>query len=365
MNAALKLPIYVRLSMLLVALYLIIDMLIIAQHIILPLVYALIIAILMSPLVSYLNRKGIHRTVAIGSVLLFTMFIIAGLIIVISTQSGRLAATLPQLSLKFKELLDSLVVGLVDRFDFDALKLYAWIGNLQLEIMNKSGSFIGSTLNTVGGVITTAVLTPVYTFMILLYQQHLAKFVHMLFGSDNNIKVNEILTEARVIVRSYLMGLFIEISIVAVLNSIGLMIIGIDYAILFGLIGALLNVIPYLGAIIAMSFFMLIALVTKTPVHMLYVLVMYGIIQFVDNNILVPKIIGSKVRLNALTSILAVIAGAAIWGIPGMFLSIPITAVVKLILDRLDSFKAWGFLLGDTTAPLLKIQFNRKGSREK
>jgi predicted PurR-regulated permease PerM len=365
MNQELRFPLYVKFSLLLIAIYLSIDMLIIAQSIILPLVYAAIIGVLMSPAVNFLNRKGIHRTLAILAVLLLTICIVAGLIIVVSMQSDRMAAALPQLNLKFQELINSLVLGLTERFNFDATQLYAWFGNLQTEITNKSGSYIGSTLNTVGGILATAVLTPVYTFMLLLYQPHLVAFIHKLFGSDNDKNVNEILTETRVIVRSYLVGLFIEISIVAVLNVAGLMIIGIEYAIILGLIGALLNVIPYLGAIIAMTIFMLIALITKTPMHMLYVLVMYGIIQFLDNNILVPKIIGSKVRLNALTSILAVIAGAAIWGIPGMFLSIPITAIVKLILDRVESLKPWGFLLGDTTAPLIRLRMTTNRDRKK
>jgi len=365
MSTEIKLPIYVRFSLLLIALYLCVDMLIIAQSIILPMVYATIIAILMSPAVSFLNRKGLHRTLAIGTVLTLSLLIIAGLIIVITTQSDRLAAAFPQLSLKFKELIDTIVVALVDRFNMDAMKIYSWLDNFQSEFINKSGSYIGSTLNTVGGIIATSVLTPVYTFMILLYQPHLVTFIHKVFGSDNDHNVSEILTETRGIIRSYLVGLFIEISIVAVLNSIGLLIIGIDYAILLGLIGALLNVIPYLGAMIAMATFMLIALVTKTPVYMLYVLIMYGVIQFLDNNILVPKIIGSKVKLNALASILAVIAGAAIWGIPGMFLSIPITAIVKLILDRVDSLKAWGFLLGDTSGPLIKLNIGNKRAPKK
>jgi predicted PurR-regulated permease PerM len=365
MNQELRFPLYVRFSLLLIAIYLSIDMLIIAQSLILPLVFAVIIGILMSPAVNFLNRKGIHRTLAIGAVLLLTICIIAGLIIVVSLQSDRMAAALPQLSLKFHELLNSMVVALTNRFDLDATQLYTWLENLRTEIISASGNYIGSTLNTVGGIVAAAVLTPVYTFMILLYQPHLVLFIHKLFGSDNDKNINEILTETRVIVRSYLVGLFIEISIVAVLNVAGLMIIGIEYALILGLIGALLNVIPYLGAIIAMTIFMLIALITKTPMHMLYVLVMYGIIQFLDNNILVPKIIGSKVRLNALTSILAVIAGAAIWGIPGMFLSIPITAIVKLILDRVESLKVWGFLLGDTSAPFIRLRMTTNRDRKK
>ena len=125
--------------------------------------------------------------------------------------------------------------------------------------------------------------------------------------------------------------------------------LGINYAVLFGILGALLNIIPYIGGLIALILFSVIALVTKEPIYVVYVIGLYTIIQFVDNNYIVPKVVGSKVKLNALVSLLAVIAGAALWGIPGMFLSIPIVAILKLLFDRIDSLKPWGFLMGEVT----------------
>jgi len=194
--------------------------------------------------------------------------------------------------------------------------------------------------------------------MILFYQPHLVQFIHKLFGADNNQKVNEILLETKVIIQSYLIGLFAEFAIIAVLNSAGLLVLGIQYAVLLGIIGAFLNIIPYLGGLIAVFIFMIVALITKSPVYVLYVAALYTIIQFIDNNYIVPKVVGSKVKLNALVSLLAVIAGAALWGIPGMFLSIPLTAILKLLFDRIDSLKHWGFLMGDTMPPLLKLKLD-------
>jgi predicted PurR-regulated permease PerM len=89
----------------------------------------------------------------------------------------------------------------------------------------------------------------------------------------------------------------------------------------------------------------------------------YYIVQLIDNNYIVPYIVASKVKINALFSIIVVFIGNALWGIPGMFLSIPLIAIVKLIFDHIDSLKPWGFLLGDTMPSLLNIkpiiQFNR------
>jgi len=133
--------------------------------------------------------------------------------------------------------------------------------------------------------------------------------------------------------------------------------LGIDYAILLGIVGALLNVIPYIGGIIAVALPMLVALVTKSSGwYPFYVMAVYYFIQLIDNNFIVPKIVASKVKINALFSIVVVIVGNALWGVPGMFLSIPLLAIVKLVFDNIEPLKPWGFLLGDTMPPLLLIK---------
>jgi predicted PurR-regulated permease PerM len=141
------------------------------------------------------------------------------------------------------------------------------------------------------------------------------------------------------------------------MNSVGLLMLGIDYAILLGIIGALLNVIPYIGGIVAVALPMMIAVATKsTAWYAVYVLAVYYFIQFIDNHYIVPKIVASKVKINMLFAIIVVLAGNALWGIPGMFLAIPLLAIVKLICDHIESLKPWGFLLGDTMPPLIKLK---------
>src|SRR6185369_3265784 len=143
--------------------------------------------------------------------------------------------------------------------------------------------------------------------------------------------VGEVLFTTKSLIQSYLSGLMIEMVIVAILNSIGLLIIGVDYAIVFGVIGAILNLIPYIGGIVAISLPMLMAFVTGTPISAFFVLIAYLIVQFIDNNYLVPVIVASKVKVNALVSIIVVLIGGTLWGVAGMFLSIPLTAIVKVI----------------------------------
>jgi predicted PurR-regulated permease PerM len=350
-----KLPFYAKISLLLIGFYVLISMLHTAQGIILPIIYSVIIAISISPMVNYLINKKINRAIAITSVLSLTILIIVAVIALLSAQTSLLSRAMPQMMLKFQALFNDILHFISTYFNIEEAKINDWINNGKDELINNSGSAIGSTLTTMGGFLSVVLLTPVYIFMLLLYQQHLVVFIHKLFGGDNNVNLGVMLTETKTIVQSYLVGLFLEFAIVATLNSICLIVLGIDYAILFGILGAALNVIPYVGGLITIVLFMLIAFVTKSPIYALYVLGLYSVIQFVDNNYIVPKVIGSKVKLNALVCLVAVILGAALWGVPGMFLAIPLTAILKLIFDHIDSLKTWGFLLGDTTPPLIKF----------
>jgi AI-2 transport protein TqsA len=217
------------------------------------------------------------------------------------------------------------------------------------EAMNSSRTYVGKTLNTVFGVISFFILIPLYIFLLLFYKPLILNFIFEVFDEDNSEQVAEILKETKGAVQSYIVGLMIETSIIATLNSVALLILGVKYALLLGVIGAILNLIPYIGGLIAIALPVLMSFITKdgytTP---LLIIGAYTLIQFADNNIIVPKVVSSKVSVNALISILVVLLGGTLWGVSGMFLSIPFVAVLKIIFDRIDELKPWGKLLGDT-----------------
>jgi predicted PurR-regulated permease PerM len=193
--------------------------------------------------------------------------------------------------------------------------------------------------------------------MILFYQPILIEFVRRLSGSNYETHVREIVSQIKTVIQRYLVGLFIEAVLMATMNTVALLILGIEYAFILGILAAVLNVIPYIGGIIAVAMPMMVALVTKpSPWYAFYVLAAYYVIQLIDNHYIVPYIVASKIKINALFAVIIVLVGNALWGIPGMFLSMPILAIIKLICDHIEPLKPWGFLLGDTMPPLLKIK---------
>lgn len=354
-NKEIQIPLFARFTLIIIGLFAFFTILYITRPIVVPLVFATIIAIVLYPAVNWLTRKKINRLIAIIIVFLIASLILAAFGTLLARQVQRLSDSWPTLSEKFNSIFTQNIADASVRYNIDSQKIYDWIATAKAELVSRGSAMIGQSLVVIGNGLVILFLIPVYVFMILFYQPLLRDFIFKLFSETNQSRVGKMVSQTKVVIQRYLVGLVFEFVIVAALNSVALLMLGIPYAILLGIIGALLNTIPYIGGIISVALYMIVALVTKSPVYMLYVLAAYSIIQFFDNNYIIPKIVASKVKLNALFSIIAVIAGNALWGIPGMFLSIPLLAIVKLIFDNIESLEPWGFLLGDTMSPIIKI----------
>jgi predicted PurR-regulated permease PerM len=350
----LKIPLYARAVIVFIGLLALLALLYIARSIIVPLVFATILSIVLHPVVNFFVRRKINRVLSIIITLFLAFSLLAAFGGFLFSQASRFSESWPILVDRFTLMLNQATDWASEYFDINPHKIQDWILKTKTEIINTSTSAIGHTIVVVGNTVVILFLVPVYIFMILFYHPILIEFIRRLFGESHRSKVGEIIIKTKSVIQRYLVGLFIEFVMVAIMNSVALLILGIDYAILLGIIGALLNVIPYIGGIIAVAMPMMIAIATKsTAWYSVYVLLAYYFIQLIDNNFIVPKIVASKVKINALFSIIVVLVGNALWGIPGMFLAIPLLAIVKLICDHVESLKPWGFLLGDTMPSLL------------
>jgi len=352
-----KLPFYAKTTICFVGIFALISMLYITQFIVVPLVFAIVIAIVLSPVVDFCTRMKLNRNLSIVLAIFLAIMLIGGLGVLIVSQVSLLSESWPLLVEKFTVIINESISNIADYLKINPQKVHDWISETKGELININGSALGQTILTVGSGIAIFLLIPVYIFLILFYQPILLEFIYRVSGEKNEVQVKEIVTQTKTVVQHYLVGLLIETGIVAVLDTAVLLILGIDYAILLGILAALLNLIPYVGGIVGIGLPMAVALATMpSGWYVVYVLVGFYIIQLVDNNYIVPKIVASKVKINALFSIIVVLAGNALWGIPGMFLSIPLLAIVKLVFDSIKPLKPWGFLLGDTMPPLIRIK---------
>jgi predicted PurR-regulated permease PerM len=356
MNTAFKIPFYAKVALIAICIFAFAFTLHIGRQIILPVIFATIIAILLNPLVNYLIRKKVNKIISISIAVVLATFVVSGILYVVSTQVTMFSETYPQLKEKFTKTSIDLVHWISGKFNIRQSKINTWIKETQSDSINNFA--IGETLTEVGRMIVVAMLLPVYLFMILFYKSLLLEFVRRLFQSEHHIAVAEVLTNSKNIIQNYLVGLFFEMVIVAVLNSVGLLLLGIDYAIILGISGAIVNIIPYIGGIVAIALPMIIAFVTKDSLtYSALVFVVYIFIQFIDNHYIIPRIVASRVQINALVSVIVVLMGGALWGAAGMFLSIPLTAIIKVIFDHIEQLKPWGFLLGNIVPTASKSSF--------
>jgi predicted PurR-regulated permease PerM len=337
-------PFYIQSTAVLFGLILVVYVLSQLADILVPLAFAAFLAVLLNPLCNRLQKHHVPKALSIIIAMMVMIIIIATIFYFLSTQIVQFGDSMPMLKQKLGEISGNLKTWVNSSFGVPIAKQ----DQMVKDALNNSQSMLGKTLGGVLGTLAIVFLLPVYIFFMLLYKTLIINFLYEVFAEENSKKVSDVLSETKGAIQSYIVGLLIEMIIVAAMNSTALLLLGVKYGVLIGCIGAILNLIPYLGGIIAIALPVLMATVTKDGYStQLGVIGAYIVIQFIDNNILVPRIVSSKVQINALMSIVVVLLGNQLWGLSGMFLSIPFIAVLKIIFDRIDDLKPWGKLLGD------------------
>jgi predicted PurR-regulated permease PerM len=339
-----KYPFYVRATVILFGLVLVSFALANLRGILIPFSFAVFLAVLLNPLMERLLRWRLPRVAAIAVSLIVAILLIGGIWYFLANQIMQFTDQLPLLEKKSSELLARTQNYLMQHWNMPLAKTNSYLAEAWKGIKPLLGQLLGSMAGTMGSVF----LLPIYTFLLLYYKNLILNFLYEIFAEQNAEEVSTVLRQVRGAIQSYMYGLLIEAAIVATLNTIALLILGVQYAVLMGVLGALLNVLPFFGGILAAALPIMVATITKEGYNtQVGVAISYIIIQFTDNHFLIPYVVSAKVRINALLSVVAVLLGGAVWGLAGMFLSIPFIGVLKIIFDRIPEMRPWGRLLGD------------------
>lgn len=289
---------------------------------------------------------------AIAIVLLVLLTVMALFVWFISTNISRLIADFPTLKANVTIHLENLSNWINRKTNFSTQRQLQLINQQSEKLVNFAGGYLGGIASSVTALFIFFGLVPIYIFLLLFYRNLLLRFLFLWYKESEHDRVRETVQEMKAIIKSYLGGLLIQIAYITILLGGVLMLFGIKHALLIGVLFAILNLIPYIGALIGNVIGVLLTLTSSESLSpILTVLIAIAAVQFLDNNILMPKIVGSKIRINALTSIVAVITGGTLAGIAGMFLSLPVIAVLKVVFDRSNHLKQWGVLLGDERPP--------------
>jgi predicted PurR-regulated permease PerM len=343
-----ELPLTVRRSIELLGLVLLAYILVLGKGIIMPIAMAFFISIVLLPIFQFFIRKKLPEALAIFLSIFLMIIVVAVVVWFFSSQITALVSDFPLIKKNITTHLNSLSGWINEKTKFSTRDQLDLINDQSNKLLNYASGLASGAANSVSSTVVFMGLLPIYIYLLMYYKNLLLRFVFMWFPEENHLKVREALLESKVIIKSYLIGLLIQITYMTVLLGGILMIIGIKHALLIAVIFAFLNLIPYVGALIGNLIGVLITLTSSDQLWpILAVLGTIALVQFLDNNILMPRIVGSKVKINALGTIVGVFVGGSLAGIAGMFLSLPIIAVLKIVFDRSSIFRQWGVLLGD------------------
>ena len=343
------LPFSAKLSFSLIALIASAFIIYIGQDIIVPLILSALFAIILQPFVYFLKNK-IRIPLVIGAIV--TVFIlvalIIGLLVFISFQVSDIITDIDKIQKNLNIHIANIQHFIRVNFNISWYEQKIFIDEATKDSIENGKELIGVTITSFSNTILNVILVPIYTFLILLYGAHFKLFLKKLLLKKHHTLLSDILKQIKSTVKSYIVGLILELVFVSALTSLGLYIIGVEYAIVLGLITGILNLIPYIGILFAGLLTIIASLTGSADLSIVVgIIVVNVIVQFIDNNLLVPLVVSSKVKINAISTIVGILIGGALAGISGMFLAIPIMAIVKVIFDRIDYLEPWGYLLGD------------------
>lgn len=351
-------PLTVRRSIELLGLMALVAVIVIGNEIIMPILMAFFISIVLLPVYRFLRKKKVPESFSIIIPIILVAIFVGLLVWFFSAQIGTLVKDYPQIKKNVSLHIDSISKWLESITHYSTQEQVQFIQEKSDDLLNMGGKMASGAAVTLSSVFVFIGLLPIYIYLLMFYKDILLRFVFMWFKTEQHTKVKEAVYETESIIKSYLFGLLIQISYMTVLLGGILLIIGIKHALLIGVIFALLNLIPYVGALIGNVIGVLLTLTSSQELWpVITVLGVIALVQFLDNNILMPRIVGSKVKINALFAILGVFIGGSIAGVSGMFLALPIVAVLKIIFDRTENFKQWGVLLGDERPEKSPLQF--------
>lgn len=340
-------PFINRLSNSLLSIALILFLMYVGQSILIPLAFANLLAILLMSPCNRLEKQGVPRGIAALISLIIAITIVFFVLYFISSQILSFREELPAVATQLFAAINDLEQWVQKTFHVSARNMNEFLKSATSETLSNTSILVTSTFASVSSTLIYIVLIPIYAFLLLLYRGLVVHFFIKSFSEEHSPRVYNILEKTRHVIKSYVVGLCIEMLIVALLVFIGFMVLGIRYALLLAVITAVLNLIPYIGIFTACVFSLLISFTTSGAATLLGVAIVIVVVHLIDSNILLPKIVGSKVKINAMVTILGVLVGHMLWGLPGMFLAIPIIAILKVVFDGVEHLEAWGLILGD------------------
>ncbi len=338
-------------------LFLIFTGLYFAQGFLMPLCIGGILATLFLPFCHWMEKKKIPKGIAVIISLLGLLLLIFMIISLVGYKVSELITDIEILKQK------SIEIGIkIQKYIFETLNLTF---TEQREILKSEqpsyGNMIQIMLGSMTSFLSNSILLLVYFVFLLYYRSHIKNFLVRLTPKSQQAEIQEIIQKVATVSQQYLIGLSKMIVLLWVMYGIGFSIIGVENAIFFAILCGLLEIVPFVGNITGTTLTVLFAAINGANTQLLFgIVIVYGIVQFIQGWILEPLIVGSQVKINSLFTIIALVLGELLWGIPGIILAIPLTAMLKIVCDHIEPLQPYGFLIGEIETPKKEIRLVEK-----
>lgn len=320
--------------------------LILGKQLLIPVTLALFLSLGLSPIVERLRKWGLHRVLSIFITFIVGIAVVVGIGYTIGFAVNNFVGNVPSYATAVHQNIAATKSSVMDRLSLTETELETTVSqytNISTWGFSVASRIVTATTN----IIATIALSLVITFFLLLYRERIKKFFEMIADKNRQQEIKTIAQKSFRILPRYILGLLLVIAIMTVLNTLGFWLIGVKSPLFWGIIVSILNVIPYVGTIIGFGAVVIFALIVSGPLTALFAIIMFLVIQFVDNNFLTPRITGGQIAINSLAAILSIIMWGMIWGVIGMVIALPILGLIKIICDTIPGLQPIGYLLGD------------------
>lgn len=318
-----------------------------AEDVIIPLLFAAIFSSLLFPMCYRLERWGCHKGVASFISVLAAGVATAAFLGIVIMQVMHLAGQGPQFVTKLSQLLDHIENVIAQHFHIGKSTTAGHVHLLLSKLIDNSTAYFSTTMSFTTNMISQFLLILLFSFFLLYLRVFFLEFFYKAFASSDKALIDDTMQKIYAVIQNYLLGLMKVIAIIGALNSIGLWALGIESPLFFGFLGGMLVIIPYIGILIGSALPILVALVTKDSYwYAVGVMAVFLFVHILEGNVITPYVVGSKVSINPLVAVFSLLLFGKLWGLPGLVLALPVTAICKIIFDTLPGFKAVGFLLG-------------------
>lgn len=312
-----------------------------------PVAFAIILAMLLTPVGRRLEGWGLGRGLASLLCILLLLFVIGAMGWAIGEQAANISEQLPQIQVKLQQLLAQAQQLIQREFGVAPKAQIGFVQEQVAKLAQSANKYLTTSLKGILGLVGGFVLVLLYLFFLLWQRGKFREFFLRLAPVESRPEAGNMLDQIRKVAGQYLVGRLISVLFLAVFYGIGFSIIGLKNAVLLGLIAAFPTIIPYVGAFIGGIFPLIMSLVGGSSGLVLPTVGIMVAAQVIDNNIIEPVVMGASLNLSPLFTIVAVVLGELIWGVPGMILFEPLFAIIRIICSHVPALHPYAFLLED------------------